>query len=649
MNWFSELCDLYEKNQDIAGIMGKENTALLPLFHTTVTAQIEVTIDRDGNFLRAEIVPEEDKLTIIPVTEKSASRTAGIEPHPLCDNLKYLAGDYGLYVTEKDCSQKHKLFMEQLKNWVESDFSHEKAEAIYRYLQKGTLVRDLCDRRVLETDDNGRLLPKVKIHKIVSQTDSFVRFRIETGELPPEDILEEDSGCCFAECWKDRTLHQSYIDYCRSRFDSYGMSYLTGETTQISYLQPKKIRNEGDGAKLISANDAENYTYRGRFVSREEAFAVGYEESQKAHNALKWIIRNQGGSLGGLCIVTWESDLNKVPDWQDDTDTICRQAEEAGWEAEEWPTADQPDTTDCYEGTGAADAARFQSALRGYQSKLGRSSHTMIMAFDAATTGRLAMVECRDYLSSRYLESLEKWRARCEWRHPKAGKDRGRYIFYGMVSTRDAAELLYGVEQNGFFSMKGKEELYKEVARRWLPCILDGREIPVDMVRKAVQRASEPMIFESRFLWERILALACSLVKQQYKIKLGEDWTMALDETSHRRDYLYGRLLAVADRVEYRTFEKDEKRETNAKRYMCAFSQHPFRTWKILEEKLTAYWPQLEVKERGKYRRDLDDIFALFAMEDFEKDTALDGLYLLGFHNQAQVLKEFKVKEEETK
>ena len=53
------------------------------------------------------------------------------------------------------------------------------------------------------------------------------------------------------------------------------------------YFNSKKIRNEGDGAKLISANDSQNFTYRGRFTSKEEAFAVGNETSQKAHNALK--------------------------------------------------------------------------------------------------------------------------------------------------------------------------------------------------------------------------------------------------------------------------------------------------------------------------------------------------------------------------
>ena len=39
-----------------------------------------------------------------------------------------------------------------------------------------------------------------------------------------------------------------------------------------------------------------------------------------------------------------------------------------------------------------------------------------------------------------------------------------------------------------------------------------------------------------------------------------------------KRDYLYGRLLALADRIEYRTFDKENGRETNAKRYMNAFS-----------------------------------------------------------------------------
>ena len=216
-----------------------------------------------------------------------------------------------------------------------------------------------------------------------------------------------------------------------------------------------------------------------------------------------------------------------------------------------------------------------------------------------------------------------------------------------MVGIRDAAELLYGTEQNGYFSMKGKEERYKEVAKRWLPCILDGKAIPEDMVQLAIHRASSPVSFKSRALWEQILGLACSMIKQQYKIKSKEDWTMALDETCERRDYLYGRLLALADRIEYRTYDKEDGRETNAKRYMCAFSQRPFRTWKVIEEKLEPYMLRLKPTERLFYQKIMNEIHSKFTVEDYENDTALNGLYLLGFHNQAYALQKKKENEEE--
>ena len=42
---------------------------------------------------------------------------------------------------------------------------------------------------------------------------------------------------------------------------------------------------------------------------------------------------------------------------------------------------------------------------------------------------------------------------------------------------------------------------------------------------------------------------------------------MALDKSAKDRSYLYGRLLAVADRIEYRhMMQKDNGRITNAKK-----------------------------------------------------------------------------------
>lgn len=653
MNWIEELLDLYHKNENLAGLLEPKQPILLPLYHTTVSAQLTVTIDENGNFLHAEIVPEEERITIIPATDRSSSRTGKAKaPHPLCDSLKYLAEDYIFYTAGEDCREEHRLYMEQLEKWQQSPYTHPKVEAIYQYLCRGQLMKDLIRKKILTTDSRGIVDPKRKIQKN-AQTDAVVRFRVESHRLLKEGDLLDSTGQYVPECWKDRTLMNCYIQYSRSLKGKTDLSYLTGTYDSISYLQPRKIRNEGDGAKLISANDKQNFTYRGRFLNKEEAFAIGYEDSQKVHNALRWIIRKQGTNYDGMYFVIWESNSEKVFDWMRGTDEICRLAERNGWSEEGKESEENywtEDEDDCaeevnYVDTGEAGASRFQRAIKGYQSNLSQSSRTVIMAVDAAVPGRLSLLEFKNYQSSRYLDGLQKWYENCEWIQWKRG-EKGKYSFKGMVGIRDAAELLYGIEEDGHFVMKKEEKLCKNVAKRLMPCILEGKEVPLDMVRVAVQKASSPVSYKDPFLWKRVLGFACSLVKQQRKHRYKEEWTMALDENHRERDYLYGRLLAVADRIEYRTQDKEDGRVTNAKRYMVAFSRNPFRTWKIIEEKMVPYLNQLKMPERLKYFQILDSIYAKFSVTDFENDHPLSGLYLLGFHHQSY---ELRAKKEEKK
>ena len=183
MSWVNELIDLYEKNSDKIGVIeyrGEIPYVLLPPFHTTVTAQITVTIDEKGNFINAESVDSDDKLTIIPVTEKSGSRTAGKEPHPLCDNLRYLAGDYAKYY--KDDGVCNALYISQMEKWVKSDFCHDKVRAIYLYLKKGTLIKNLVDRRIIKLNESNQIDDKENIQGIV-QTKAFVRFIVRVSGI----------------------------------------------------------------------------------------------------------------------------------------------------------------------------------------------------------------------------------------------------------------------------------------------------------------------------------------------------------------------------------------------------------------------------------------------------------------------------------
>lgn len=652
MNWIEELCDLYEKNREQAGAVkyksyrtknGEEKTPLilLPIFHTTVTAQITVTIDEKGEFLGAAPVDNEDKLTIIPVTDKSLARTANPEPHPLCDNLKYLAGDYMQYCKgkkEKDFSGYYSAYMETLQDWHQSPITHDKVDAVYFYLKKGTLIRDLIDKDVLHPDEDGKITDKEKIQNI-SQTDSFVRFRIMSTLKGDENLLADTTGKFRSECWLDQTLQQSYIEYYRSRQDTKGLCYLSGEMTAISYLHPKKIRHEGDGAKLISSNDEQNFTFRGRFKDKNEAFSIGYEASQKAHNALKWIIRKQGYKWDELYIVIWESDLKSLPDIYADTDSVCDNAEDA-WGDEEEIQEPAP-----YLGTDMRGAQRFGMAMRGY-GKLKPGSRTILMSLDAATTGRLAMTEFKAMNTSRYIANIEYWHKSCEWFHIKL-KDRKYHTYLGMAGVKDIAEILYGVERNGVLTLDGKTRLYAQVVQRILPCISERKPVPQDMINLAFRKASSPVSYESRYNWERVVSVACSFIKKQRKEQNEEEWNVAVDKECSNRNYLYGRLLAVADRIEYRTYEKEDGRTTNAKRYMTAFSQRPFSTWKTIREKLQPYLQRLKPGERIKYDHMLDDIMDKFTVENFAGDEPLNGLYLLGFHSQSCDLRNWKGEKEE--
>ena len=87
--------------------------------------------------------------------------------------MDYYGGKGG---KEKDFSQNYEKYIECLRQWCESEFCHEKARAVYRYLRKGCLIKDLATAGVIKLDESGKMAEKEKIQSI-PQTDAFVRFR----------------------------------------------------------------------------------------------------------------------------------------------------------------------------------------------------------------------------------------------------------------------------------------------------------------------------------------------------------------------------------------------------------------------------------------------------------------------------------------
>jgi CRISPR-associated protein Csd1 len=208
--------------------------------------------------------------------------------------------------------------------------------------------------------------------------------------------------------------------------------------------------------------------------------------------------------------------------------------------------------------------------------------------------------------------------------------------------------------------IKSNDALKKNLAERLLPTIIENCAFPIDIQRRAVQRAINRQSYkqDEQWQWEQNLGVACALYKGYYQRhpdkKKRRIYQMALETENHSRDYLYGRLLAIAENIEQFALDKaGEKRSTTAGRLMQRFADRPFSTWKNIELALQPYMQRLQNTYGGfvvDRKQKLDEVQNLFLSEDFIKDKALSGEFLLGFHCQRLALrkKNDTVKNEET-
>jgi len=118
---------------------------------------------------------------------------------------------------------------------------------------------------------------------------------------------------------------------------------------------------------------------------------------------------------------------------------------------------------------------------------------------------------------------------------------------------------------------------------------------------------------------------------------------MALERERTSRDYLFGRLLALAEHLESRAlYVGGEKRATNAEKLMQRFADRPQSTWLILETNIAPYKVRLSTKRPGflhNMKQEIDAVVNAFETEDFISDKRLTGEFLLGYHCQRAALR----------
>jgi len=625
MSWIKDLYDTYEsciKNPEFS--LGEK--PLLPTNHTLKQAHIEIYLDKEGRFLpnRAKVVPKIE--TIIPATEKSSTRTTNDAPHPLCDKIQYCAKDYAAYGGLK----KHyfKSYLSQLELWCKSEFSHPKIEAVFNYVTNGTLVHDLVNEKILYVGDNGKLLPewksdlpKPEIFKFISQDqgDAFIRWVIEVPGNP------------FSECWTDKTLFEAWNRFVLSKDSIKGLCMLGGIESSLATKHPARLRHSADGAKLISSNDLEGYTFLGRFLSANDAVGLSSDVTQKAHSALRWLIgRKQAFRNGDQVIVSWEVTGENIPEVLSNTFDLFAD-ENAISETSELVQSD----------VGQVFSQRLKKYTAGYSIKLGTTKKIVVLGIDSASPGRLSITFYRKLKGSEYLERITNWHSDLAWKQrisieDETGKKKATRTIWPTCapSPKDIAQAAYGVRID--------DKLKKATVERLLPCIIDGLPIPLDLVDTTVHRASNRVGLE-HWDWEKTLGIACALYKGYYKRNPKEkrSYSMALEPERKTRDYLFGRLIAAADGLEQyalnfeKTGKKEDTRQTNASRFMQHFANRPCSTWKNIELALRPYISKLG-NRAGKYCRTITEVTDSFEHDDFVSDKPLSGEFLLGYHCQRQ-------------
>lgn len=637
MSWLEKCYETYENCQQEIGIQKfqaegdkRSYVPLLPVAHTTQLVNIEVELDQNGDFQDARLLAKDEQTTIIPCTEESSARTSGVVPHPLVDKLQYIAADYPAYGGTKKSGWN--LYHTQLQDWCSSPYADAKVCAVLRFLEKGCLVASLVKKHILFLDENGKMPAKWTGNKdekpkiletlaSADQTESFVRFRVGGIDLAQDEAVRES----FIHYYE---MKQQRVDYCT----------VQGKQMAVSTLSPYKIRNPGDRAKLISSNDSTNYTYRGRFVTAEQALSIGYETTQKAHSALRWLISKQGCSNGDQTVVVWGTKGEPIPD-------ITADSMDLGDDfAAAFAQLGQPQLPPA---TESEYAERFNKAIQGYGKALDEKANTVVMILDSATQGRLSIRYYRELAGSELMKNITDWHRNFAWKlnyrsapesaEPGQKPKWKRVSFWGAPSPADIAKAAYGE--------KADKKIIQQTVERLVPCITEGKYLPRDLMLSAVHRATAGIGLEP-WEYQKTCGIACALICGYYHRNKKEDFVMTdgkyVDETIDDRSYLFGRILACAEQIERRVqSQTGETRSTNAERLRLVFVQRPAKTTALLQQKLTPYLNRMRANgvSRDKRYSTLQELVGRLGAENYT-NKPLNELYLLGYACQMMDFRE---------
>lgn len=620
MSWIQKLCDVYDSVIDTAGAEG--DGALLPVGFILKPIKFNIILSPEGEFSSVQVIPDTEQICPIPSTPEAESRTGDNgPPFPLADQLKYLLCD-----SEKE-NPRFEKYLQQLAGWCAEQDAPECLRVLHRYLEKKTLYADLM----------GVSGFKLKYHENETVRDgkgpdakSFACFSIE---YPAEEN----------RLWMRSDVHESWSRHISASGGEDALCYATGKWLPVMQSHPKLSGN----AKLISAKDAGfPFQYRGRFTEDRSAASVSIYASGKAHNALKWLLDHQGFRRYGMSIVCWNTDAPVLtPEDYVEESLFADEPEEAKKE---------PDTFEPYAKALRNAILSNYNKLRAFSDPSDltdaarqRMGEIVILGLEAATNGRASVIHYQEIPGGLYVRRLEDWERTCCWEMP--GREHG----VRPPTWKELCEAIMGRDavqtaRKDFKCDKSATKLMRKNQLLLIDCTIGGQPLPRSFLDQAFRRAVQPLQFINSkgkwqsFAWAQCVASACAMARK-YRLDHGQsEISHVLDPGCRERDYLYGRLLAAAHKLELDTLSPTAASEakTCAVRCMAHFVQRPGEAWQKLYLQLLPYLKKLgaDGHTARDYQRLFGQIEQLFSRQDRLSPSPLSYLFLAGFSAQLREL-----------
>lgn len=622
MSLLSALLDSYNYAMD-HGMVGKPDQyghVILPMYYNSMKSDgkniINLVITREGKLVEHNWVPK-GEVILFPVTEDSSARSSGVAPHPLVDNASYLL---------RDGSARSEAYLEQLEAWLayeDNDF----VRIIRDFIKDGKALQNVfeglkpepIDEKIKKEDpEKAKRLEDDREKKINALRKIYFTFSIAGYKDLKNVGVSENID--LQKQFRAYVNHLNEDDPDRKKITC----NLSGKS---DYLCVKHQPLMGT-ARLVSQITANGENYLGRFSEADQNIKIGMETSQKVHLMAKYL-------LSGENTRRWLGEQVNMVSWF--SDDICN---ESGIDVTKTIETSNKGLGILPKKRKESNVAPFiadevtknivQSFTAG-RSKFSDDANYYIAIFDKVSNGRVAAKYFKTLSVSRLKENLVNWQKKYHWRgYGKESKDTDF-----TPSPRRIVLAAYGTEREGGLEISKKTFLTNQY-QSILAALVEGRDIPSNFERALAMNVRNRNRYDKTWMEVKF----CALAILKHKGGFGE---AMLNRENTDRSYLFGRLLAIFERIEASTFDRESDRTTNAEKMWTSYTNHPATVMMRLRDLLKPYERKLQSDEskRGIYlklKKDMTEVTNLlddhYDFTNREVNRPLDYGFIFGYEGQ---------------